>query len=77
MSYCYMKPLMPALHRCRNCGKRLNKYDKIVAYCLLGYSEVLYEWFCNKECAKNFNDKERLEQKRNDELNDFIRGKKK
>lgn len=77
MSFHYMKPLIPALHRCHNCGKRLSKHDKIIAYCLWGYSEVLYEWYCSKECAKSFEDKVRLEQKKNDELNVFIKGKEK
>lgn len=74
MSFHYAKPLIPALHRCHNCGKRLSKHDKIVANCLLGYSEVLYEWYCSRECARIFKDKERLEQKKCDRLNAFIRG---
>lgn len=74
MSFQYMQPLIPALHRCLNCGKRLSKHDKIVVNSLLSYSEVLYDWYCSKECARSFKNKERLEQKKCDKLDAFIRG---
>ena len=73
MSFCYMKPLIPALHRCQNCGKRLSKHDKIVVDSV-GYEDIMYEWYCSKECAKSFMDKERLKQEKEDRLNAFIRG---
>ena len=72
MSFNYKKPLIPFLHRCNNCGKRLTKHDKIVADCIWLNSEVVYEWYCSKECARAFIDKERIKNKENDKLNAFI-----
>lgn len=71
-NYIYKKPLIPALHRCKNCCKRLSKHDKIVADYVGYYNE--YDLYCSKECAKSFKDKEELEIKECIDLNDFISG---
>lgn len=72
MSFNYKKPLIPFLHHCKNCGKRLSKHDNIVVDCIWLNSDVVYDWYCSKECARAFIDKERIEDEENDKLTDFI-----
>lgn len=54
MSWMYKKPIMPALHKCKHCRKKLSRNDDTVADCYLTFDNVHYDWFCSKECAKEY-----------------------
>ncbi len=54
MSWMYKKPMLPALHKCKYCGKRLRRNDDTVADCYFTFDSVACDWFCNKECAKEY-----------------------
>lgn len=68
-------PLIPELHRCAWCRKRLsrkNKDDIIVHYT----GEVTEQYFCNKECAKQWVKAVNKESIRVSQLNSYIKGNK-
>ena len=72
MSWMYKKPMLPALHKCKYCGKRLSRNDDTVADCYLTFDYVVYDWFCNKECAKRYNNRCANSEEKQEELRQFI-----
>lgn len=70
--YSTHKPLLPFLHKCHHCKRRLHKNMEIIAREWFMGDGCTYDWYCSKTCAITDLTNERWEQKCIDELNQEI-----
>ena len=75
-SYSYAPPILPAMHKCRRCNKRLSEVpaQDIVCETVFMSNDGVVHWYCNKECAKAEYDSYEHELETLDELNEYIKG---
>lgn len=77
-NYSYEPPILPSIHRCRWCNKKLSEVPKqdIVCEAVFMSNDGVVHWYCNKECAKAQYDSYEHELDILDELNKYIKGEK-
>lgn len=75
-NYRYRTPRFPKLHRCEWCRQRLNKDMQIVVAESFWGDEVTVDcYYCDRSCAQADYDFQRIQARRTEALNEYIKGR--